>query len=116
MNKILIEGLQVSSLIGVYDWEREAKQALLVDVSLTIDLSVAAISDSVGDTINYATLAEQLEQIALKSEFQLLEALAHSMMSFVFDEYQPQEAVIRITKPDILPNAKSVSVELSRAE
>jgi dihydroneopterin aldolase len=114
MNKILINGLECWSLIGVYDWEREEKQALLVDISLTIDLSIAAQSDNVDDTINYASLAEHIEKIALTSGYQLLEALAQRMMSFLFDEYKPQAAVVRITKPNILANAKSVTVELSR--
>lgn len=114
MNKILINGLECWSLIGVYDWEREAKQALLVDISLTIDLSTAAKSDNVDDTINYATLAEQIEEIALASEYQLLEALADHMMSFLFAKYHPEQAIIRITKPNILANAKNVTVELSR--
>ena len=39
MDKIHIEGLEVLALIGVYDWEREHQQRLIVDVELSADLS-----------------------------------------------------------------------------
>lgn len=114
MDKIIIQGLQLQSLIGVYDWERVNKQALLVDAQLSLDLSCPAQSDDVTHTIDYAELANLLSEIADKSEFQLLEALAGHMIDILFSKYDAQAITLRITKPGILKNAQSVSVELSR--
>lgn len=114
MDKIIIQGLQLHSLIGVYDWERLKKQPLLVDVELDLDLSKAAKSDDVKDTIDYAELASVLEEIAGKCEYQLLEALADKMIQELHNRYPTSRVTLSVTKPDILSNAKSVSVQLSR--
>ena len=114
MDKIYIEGLQVYSLIGVYDWEREAKQRLLVDMQLFTDLSLAAKSDQVKDTLNYAEVASCVEQLANISEFELIEALADAMITRVFECFPVQKVCLKLSKPDILPNANNVAVEFLR--
>ena len=114
MDKIIIEGLHVSSLIGVYDWERIEPSPLLVDVTLYTDLSRAAQSDLVIDTIDYAEVAQCLVNVAQKSEFELLEALAHSMMQTLFARFAVKSITLKLSKPDILDNADSVAIELSR--
>jgi dihydroneopterin aldolase len=114
LDKIYIEGLQVYSLIGVYDWEREKKQRLLVDMELFTDLSRAAKSDRVSDTLNYAEVASCIEQVADVSEFELLEALANAIVSKVFAGFPVQKISLKLSKPDILPKAQNVAVELVR--
>ncbi|GGD49577.1 dihydroneopterin aldolase [Lacimicrobium alkaliphilum] len=114
MDKVIIEGLQVQSLIGVYDWERTARRPLLVDVTLEVDLAAAAATDDVRDTIDYASVADTLERVALKSQFFLLEALAGAMLEALFTDFAVQGATVKLSKPDILPNAANVAIQLSR--
>ncbi|MBN7820330.1 dihydroneopterin aldolase [Bowmanella yangjiangensis] len=114
MDKIYIEGLRLESLIGVYDWERTAPRPLLVDLCMHCDLSRAAQTDNVTDTIDYALVAESLERVAEKSSFELLEALASAMLDALFAEFDVQEATLKLSKPDILANAQNVAVQLTR--
>lgn len=114
MDKVIIEGLQVQTLIGVYDWERTARRALSVDLTLEVDLAQAAASDDVNDTIDYARVAETLEHVALNSEFFLLEALAGAMLDALFADFAVQGATLKLSKPDILPGAENVAIQLSR--
>lgn len=58
MGKIYITGLEVDTLIGVYDWERVRTTQLLLDVTLDVDLSAAMQSDDVVDTVDHATVVE----------------------------------------------------------
>lgn len=114
MDKIIIQGLQVKSLIGVYDWERERPQALLVDVEISMDLHLAASTDNIAETLDYAALANDLSQLAQDSQFELLEALADCMIAKLLSYKGVQAVTLRVTKPNILDNADSVSVQLSR--
>ena len=114
MDKIYIEGLEVFSLIGVYDWERLAPQRLVVDLVLYSDLSVAASSDKVADTINYAEVAQCLDSLAGSSQFELIEALAGAMIQAIFKQFAVQKVCLKLSKPDILPNAQNVAVEMTR--
>ncbi len=114
MDNVIIEGLQVQSLIGVYDWERTARRPLLVDLVLEVDLAPAVASDDVSDTIDYARVAETLRQVALNSEFFLLEALAGAMLDALFGEFALHGATLKLSKPDILPDAENVAIQISR--
>ena len=114
MDKIIITGLSVFSLIGVYDWERESKTQLYVDVTLDIDLSKAAKSDDVNDTVDYAAAAKLIEEVAEQSEFELLEALADQMITRLIANYPVLRVSLKISKPGILPNAQNVAIELNR--
>lgn len=114
MDKIIINGLSVNSLIGVYDWERESETTLIVDLCLELDLSKPARSDDVADTVDYAHVAELVASVASDSKFELLEALADSMITAVMQKYPVLKGMVRITKPGILPNAQNVAIELNR--
>lgn len=115
MDKIFIEGLQVQSLIGVYDWERTQKQHLLVDATLFVDLQPAADQDDVNLTLDYAKVAQCIGDTADKGEYQLLEALASRMIADVFSQFPCQQLQLKLSKPGILPNAQNVAIELSRS-
>jgi dihydroneopterin aldolase len=115
MDKIHIEGLEVYALIGVYDWEREHQQRLLIDVELQADLSLAAKSDDVVNTLNYAQIAQGINEIAAKSHFKLIEALASHLVDELLLTYPQLISVrLKLSKPDILANAKNVAVEFTK--
>lgn len=115
MDKIFIEGLQVQSLIGVYDWERTSKTRLIVDLELAVDLQTAAVSDNVEHTVDYGKVAELVEQVAARSEFQLLEALANAILTDIFAHFACQQIRLKLSKPDILDNARNVAIEIHRS-
>ncbi|WJG08779.1 dihydroneopterin aldolase [Aliiglaciecola sp. LCG003] len=114
MDKIIIQGLQVKSLIGVYEWERKTKQSLLIDVEIGMDLSKAALSDKVADTLDYAALALAIEELANNSSFELLESLAGHIINHLFTYNGVYKIRLSVTKPKILANATAVTVELNR--
>lgn len=115
MDKIHIEGLEVFSLIGVYDWERQYEQRLLVDVELQADLSKAAQSDNVEDTLNYALVAKNISSTARDSHCQLIETLANKMLDGVLEAFPlVQQAKLKLSKPDILASAQNVAVEFQK--
>jgi dihydroneopterin aldolase len=117
LDKIHIEGLEVFALIGVYDWEREHQQRLLVDVELSADLSLAAQTDNVDNTLNYAQIAQGISDFASKSQFKLIEALASHMVDWLLHSFPMLKIVrLKLSKPDILANAKNVAVEFTKEQ
>lgn len=114
MGKVFIQGLTLYSLIGVYDFERVEKQRVILDLELETDLSKAARTDDVSDTLDYGKLSQRLEEIANNSEFKLLEALADEMLNMIFTEFNPKHVRIVMHKPDILSNTKSVGIIIER--
>ena len=117
MNKIHIEGLEVFALIGVYDWERDHQQRLIVDVELSADLSLAAQTDDVNNTLNYAQIAQGISHFSAKSDYKLIEALASNMAEWLLQTFPMLKSVrLKLSKPDILANAKNVAVEFTKEQ
>ena len=114
MDKVFIKGLELYTLIGVYDFERNAKQRVLVDLEMCTNLTAAGVSDNVDDTLNYASVAERLAELANKASFKLLEALASQMIDAIMDEFPVSSVVLTMHKPDILKNVQSVGVVLHK--
>lgn len=114
MDIVFIKGLELNALIGVYDFERTTKQRVVVDLELHTCLLKAAQSDDVNDTLDYGKVAERLADIAGSTNFQLLESLANEMIEMIAEEFLPKALKITIHKPDILDNAASVGICLSR--
>ncbi|MDX1560909.1 MAG: FolB domain-containing protein, partial [Marinobacter sp.] len=50
-DSVLIEGLVVETVVGVYDWEREVTQSLVVDLEMAWDNTVPGGSDDVADAL-----------------------------------------------------------------
>jgi dihydroneopterin aldolase len=72
MDKVLIEGLRVNAVIGVFEWERQIEQPVLIDLVMTVDTRAAAISDDIQDAVNYALVAEQVADLTKSLKPQLL--------------------------------------------
>lgn len=115
MDKIHIEHLEVLSLIGVYDWERKNKQRLVVDLEIEADLAKAAMTDNVDDTLNYALISQKIIDEASRSEFKLIEALASYLVDCILQAFPMTHSVrLKLSKPDILANARNVAVEFKK--
>lgn len=115
MDKVYIKGLQLYTLIGVYDFEREAKQRVILDIELDANLQKAGHSDNVADTLDYGKIAQRLADIADTSSYHLLEALAEHMASVLLNEFDTQSVSLTINKPDILDNVSAVGICITRS-
>ncbi|GAC30050.1 dihydroneopterin aldolase [Brumicola pallidula] len=114
MDLVKIQGLTVHALIGVFEFERHAKQRLILDVDMVTDLELAASTDDVNNTIDYGKVAQRLAELADGSSYFLLEALAKEMLDMIFAEFNPQKVTLTVNKPDILKEAVNVAISMTR--
>ncbi|MFT5277740.1 MAG: dihydroneopterin aldolase [Glaciecola sp.] len=114
MDLVKIQGLTVHALIGVFDFERHAKQRLILDVDMHTDLTLAADTDDVRNTIDYGKVAQRLADIAGESSYFLLEALAKEMVDMILAEFNPHKVTLTVNKPDILKEAENVAISMTR--
>lgn len=112
---VFIRGLILETVIGVYEWEREKTQAVEMDLSIKIDISKAAASDDLSDTINYEDLSERLRAAASNTNYQLLEALAECLVKVIETEYPTTWFKMRLRKPNVVPYTQSCGVEIERS-
>lgn len=113
---IRLTGLRVRGHHGVYDFEREQGQDFVVDVLLELDLSTAAGSDDVADTVHYGELADRLAAIVSGEPVNLLEKLAARLVDTCLDDGRVRAATVTVHKPQapIQHTFSDVAVTLRR--
>ena len=111
---VFIKGLKAASVIGCYDWERDIRQTLLIDLELEADFARAAQTDALEDALDYAAISQRVIAVCEGSRFQLLEALAEHVASIVLAEFSIERLRMRITKPGAVPEAEGVGVVVDR--
>lgn len=115
MDRVLIEGLAVECIIGVYAWEREVPQRLQVDVSLAWDNRVPGASDRVEDALDYAVAAEVITQVLQEGRFALLEAAAEAMATALHQRFATPALTLTLRKPGAVAQATAVGVSIERS-
>lgn len=114
MDKIFLSGLEVETIIGIWDWERKIRQTVVIDLEMAADVAKAAETDSIEGTLNYKNVAKRLQSFVADSEFQLVETLAERIAGIVTDEFDVPWVKVRINKPGAIRGARDVGIEIIR--
>ena len=115
MDKVFIENLMVETVIGIFDWEREIRQAVSLDLEMAFDIRRAAETDSIADTLDYKAVSKRLIHFIEQSEFQLVEALAEKCAAIVLDEFPVNWLRLKLSKPGAVRGSSAVGVIIERS-
>ena len=115
-DRIALTGLRVRGRHGVYEFERSAGQEFVVDVVLELDLSAAAESDDVADTIHYGELSDRIVDVVGGEPVSLIETLAQRVMDVCLADPRVRAATVTVHKPQapIAHEFTDVAVTLRR--
>ncbi|MEZ5574009.1 MAG: dihydroneopterin aldolase [Halioglobus sp.] len=116
MGIVYIKGLRTQAVIGVYEWERHIRQALLIDLEMASDMTRAAASDDIAHALDYAAISSQVIALTESSEFQLLESLAHALAHMITRDFEVPWLRVRISKPGAVAEAEDVGVIVETGE
>lgn len=111
--RILLEGLAVQADIGFHEFEIGAPQRLLVSVEIWLKDSLPPPDDDPARAWNYDFLRTEIAEIAAARRYNLQETLAHAMFDRVAASRGVGALRIRLSKPDVYPDAHGVGVEIA---
>jgi dihydroneopterin aldolase len=114
MDKIFIHALKAEAIIGIYDWERQVRQTVLIDLELAADVRKAALTDSIDDTLNYKRVAKRILAFVEGSQFHLVETLAEHVAMLVLDEFGVSWVRIVLSKPGAVRSSRDVGISIER--
>jgi dihydroneopterin aldolase len=116
MDKIYLERMSFYGYHGVLPAEAELGQRFFVDLELSLDLSKAAASDDLADTVNYAEVFALVREIVEGERYRLVEALAGRIAGQLLARFPFQEVKVKVTKPNppINGHYDAVAIELVR--
>lgn len=114
MDKVFIRGLEVEGIIGIFQWEREVKQIISVDIEMDFDNKKAAKSDSIEDALNYKLVGKRITSFVKNSKFQLVETLAENISKIILKEFPVSNVRVTLSKPGALRGSDSVGISIKR--
>jgi dihydroneopterin aldolase len=115
-----MRAIQAQGRHGVGDDERSLSQPFEVDVAVAADLSAAAASDRLEDTVDYAALQTLVMTRVRGDSFHLIESLAAGIGQAILDRWPVvTEVEVAVRKPEAsLPGPSGgaeVRLRLNRA-
>ena len=114
MDIVFLSDLRIETVIGIYDWEREIRQTVVLDLEMSTDVRKAAASDSIEDALDYKSVAKRLIAFVEASHFQLVETLAERCAAIVLEEFGVGWVRMRVNKQGAVRGAQDVGVVIER--
>lgn len=114
---IFIQGLALHAYHGVMAHEAKVGQTFNLDLTLEMDLSAAARSDKVADTVSYDKVVECVSEAFCAQRYRLIEAAAGRVADAVLASFPRVRSVaVTIHKPHapIAATFSDVGVKLVR--
>ena len=111
---IQISDLEFEALIGVPDEERRSPQRLVVTVDLEIDSREAARSDDVKKTVDYGSLASEIEKLG-KTPCKTIEKFAEDIACLALGKPGVRRTVVMLRKFPSSIFAKRVQITIERS-
>lgn len=114
MDKVFIKQLEVLTTIGVYDWEQQIKQKLVLDIEMAHDNRRAGASDDVLDALDYSKVSQAVLSHIANGRFLLVERVAEEVAQLIMTQFGVPWVQIRLTKPTAVAEAQGVGVIIER--
>lgn len=114
MDKVMIEGLQVDAFVGIYAWEHEQAQPLVIDLTMAWDNRPAAQSEQISDALDYDRVSQAVTQLIVQQPWQLIETVAERIAALVLTDFAVTQVRVKVAKPQAVPTARQVAVVIER--
>lgn len=114
MDKVFIKGLSIQTTIGFFEWEKDIKQTLVIDLAMGWNTAAAAVNDELDKTLDYAEISVDIERFANNNPVDLIETLAERLADHLLTQYNIPWLKLSIDKPNAVYNAQTVGVEIER--
>jgi 7,8-dihydroneopterin aldolase/epimerase/oxygenase len=115
MRHVFVRDLEVMALIGIYDHEKIKPQRIVVNIDLSVKEGDGVQPDDISHVVSYEIIAKKVESILAEGHINLVETLCEKIARSCLRDKRVAAARVRVEKPDIIPNARSVGVEIERS-
>lgn len=97
-DRILINGIRVMAYCGALAEEHTRRQPFDIDIELRVDISKAAISDNLEDTVDYSWVLEEVNKYFEDSKIKLIERMAQIVADITFQDERVEKVKVTVKK------------------
>ena len=113
---VILSEIEVVCSIGLHDFEKEARQRVLIDLEVVLDPAKEPSSDQVEDTLDYDIIREGVIRLAGERHYDLQETMARCILDFVMSLKDVVGVTVMTSKPDVYPDCRAVSYRISAGQ
>jgi 7,8-dihydroneopterin aldolase/epimerase/oxygenase len=111
---VFVRDLDCQALIGIYDHEKVKPQRVVVNIDLSV--KEGSGDDDISHVVSYEIIVKKVEAIIAEGHINLVETLCEKIAASCLKDKRVIAARVRVEKPDIILNARSVGVEIERGQ
>lgn len=112
ISTLIIRDWTLPCFIGVVAREKQAKQAVLINMVLEVSYDPALIADDIEQAVCYEKLKNDIAVALARQHIQLVETAAQLITDIVYTRPAVVAAKIRVEKPEVFPDDVAVGFEL----
>lgn len=112
-DRLRVTGLEIFGHHGVFDSERRDGQTFVIDLELGLDVTAAAGSDDLRDTVDYGALVGSVVRAVRTDPVNLIETLAERVARICLSDPRVQWTEVTVHKPEAPIDASLADVTLT---
>jgi dihydroneopterin aldolase len=116
MDIIFLRGLQIETIVGIFDWERVNRRIVVIDLEMTTDIRKAAATESIDDALDYNEVSKRVISFVEQSSFFLVETLAERICGIIRDEFKVPWVRLTLNKKGAVGGTTDVGVIIERGQ
>ena len=119
LRHVFVRDLELDVLIGIYEIEKQKPQRIIVNIDLSVTEGAwrkgeGPMGDDISHVVSYEVIVKKVETIIAEGHINLVETLCEKIAASCLRDKRVMAARVRVEKPDVIPNARSVGVEIER--
>ena len=115
LRRVMVRGLELIGSIGIYEHERRYEQRIVVSLDLYVADDYDGRSESIGDVYDYDLAIGIVLKAVAARHYNLIETLAEQIAGRCLADQRVNSLTLRIEKPDVRPDCRSVGIEIQRS-
>ena len=114
LRHVFVRDLEVMATLGIHEHEKLKAQRIIVNIDLSVKEGEGPMVDDIRNVVSYEIVVKKVEAIIARGHVNLVETLAELFAEACLKDKRVMAARVRIEKPDIIKNARSVGIEIER--
>ena len=115
VRRIFLKNFETRLSIGIHDFEKQAKQRVVVNVDLFLDPDGKVERDHIDETVDYDFVRREIVRLADGSHFNLQETFCERLLTICLARPGVVAARVSSEKLDVYQDCESVGFEIFRA-
>lgn len=114
MDIVSIRALRIEATIGIFGWEQQIMQPLVVNLNMRWDSSKAAQTGAIDDALDYARVSQAVTSLVKGRPWGLIEEVAEAIAKLLQKDFKVPGVQVNVEKPTAVANADSVGITIIR--